>query len=57
MAGYSSQHRMIIDNVNPFNVSNNYHSRFNVNAGIEGERRQILEWLSPLEPQQRRHSV
>ena len=29
----------------------------NITSGIDDEKQQILEWLSPLEPHQRHHSV
>ncbi|RPA97507.1 hypothetical protein L873DRAFT_1690624, partial [Choiromyces venosus 120613-1] len=54
MAGDSSYNRVNTDNVNCFNVSNSYNT---VNTMREDENRLILEWLSPLEPQQRHHSI
>ena len=44
-------------NVNSFNVSTNYTNITNFNTEIDAERRQILQWLSPLEPQQRHQGV
>ena len=45
----------ITDNINSFNsFSTNI---VNITTGIDDEKRQILEWLSPLEPNQRHHSV
>jgi len=45
----------ITDNVNSFNSLNA--NIVNINTGIDDQKRQILEWLSPLEPHQRSHSV
>jgi len=45
----------ITDNINSFNsLSTNI---VNITTGIDDEKRQILEWLSPLEPNQRHHGV
>jgi len=45
----------ITDNINSFNsLSTNI---VNITTGTDDEKRQILEWLSPLEPHQRHHGV
>ena len=46
----SSGYQHVIGNINSFNIVN-----FNTELGDEG--RQILQWLSPLEPQQRHQGV
>ena len=46
-----------IGNVNSFNALTNYNNIVNINAGPDAERHQILQWLSPLEPQQRHEGV
>ena len=46
----------VIGNVNSFNALTNYNSIV-INAGSDAERQQILQWLSPLEPQQRHEGV
>jgi len=50
MAQESAQNLCIADNVNSFNV-------INVNTMISDEDNQMMEWLSPLKPQQRHQSV
>jgi len=45
----------ITDNINSFNSLNT--NIVNITTGIDDEKRQILEWLSPLEPNRRHHSV
>ena len=52
----SSEHRQITGNVNSFNVSTNYNI-VNFNWEVDPEGRQILQWLSPLVPQQRHQNV
>ena len=52
----SSQHQQIIGNTNSFN-SFNLISTFNFVSEGDDEGRQILQWLSPLEPQQRHQGV
>jgi len=49
--------QQVISNLNSFNALNSYNNIVNVNAGQDAERRQILQWLSPLEPQQRHEGV
>ena len=46
----SSGYQHVTGNINSFNIVN-----FNTELG--DERRQILQWLSPLEPQQRHQGV
>jgi len=46
----SSGYQQVTGNINSFNIVN-----FNTELGDEG--RQILQWLSPLEPQQRHQGV
>ena len=54
----SSEHQQITGNVNSFNVSTNYNNTtVNFNTEVDLEGRQILQWLSPLEPQQRHQGV
>ena len=52
----SSEHGQITGNVNSFNVSTNYNI-VNFNSEADPEGRQILQWLSPLEPQQKHQNV
>jgi len=47
------QNLSITDNINSFNYSN----VINVNTGAPDKDDQILEWLSPLKPQQRHQDV
>ena len=49
----SSEHPQVTGNVNSFNVLTNI---VNLNSEKE-ERGQILQWLSPLEPQRRHQGV
>ena len=52
----SSGHQEVTGNVNSFNVLT--HNNFvNFITETDAEGRQILQWLSPLEPQQRHQSV
>ena len=44
-------------NVNSFNALTNYNNIVNINAGSDAEGHQIIQWLSPLEPQQRHEGV
>lgn len=54
----SSEHQQVTGNVNSFNVLTNLNSVVNIiTANGAAERRQILQWLSPLEPQQRHQGV
>ena len=52
-----SGQKQVIGNVNSFNALTNYNNVVNINAGRDAERHQILQWLSPLEPQQRHEGV
>ena len=52
----SSQHQQIIGNTNSFN-SFNLISTANFISEGDDEGRQILQWLSPLEPQQRHQAL
>jgi len=54
LAQMSSERQQVISNINSFNSQTNYVS---VTAGPDAERDQILQWLSPLEPQQRHQGV
>ena len=54
----SSEHQQVTSNVNSFNILTNYSNTIvNFNTEIDHEERQILQWLSPLEPQQRHQGV
>ena len=54
----SSEYQQVTGNTNSFNALTNYNNNiFNINAGPDAERHQILQWLSPLEPQQRHQGV
>jgi len=54
----SPEYQQITGNVNSFNVLTNYNNNIlSFNTDIDAEGRQILQWLSPLEPQQRHQSV
>ena len=44
-------------NINSFNNKNSFNTIFNYIAEEDTEGRQILQWLSPLEPQQRHQGV
>ena len=48
-----SGHQQITGNINSFNFNNTV----NVVSERDAEGRQILQWLSPLEPQQRHQGV
>ena len=48
-------HQQVSGNINSFNVNSN--NIVNFNTEIDAEERQILQWLSPLEPQQRHQGV
>ncbi|RPB00778.1 hypothetical protein L873DRAFT_1804510 [Choiromyces venosus 120613-1] len=51
-------HGKFTNKINSFNSFNSINSAVNINATVTGdERRQILRWLSPLDPQQRHHAV
>jgi len=53
----SSEHQQVTGNVNLFNNNHSFNNIVNFNLEAEAERRQILRWLSPLEPQQRHQGV
>jgi len=48
-----SGHQQATGNINSFNITN----VINFTGGQNAERHQILQWLSPLEPQQRHRGV
>jgi len=48
---------MATGNVNSFNVSTNHNYIVNFVTEIDTEEHQILQWLSPLEPQRRHQDV
>ena len=51
-------HQQVSGNTNSFNNNNNaFNSIVNLISGIDEEGRHILQWLSPLEPQQRHQGV
>ena len=52
-----SGHRQVTGNINSFNSLTSYNNIVHIAAGPDAERHQILQWLSPLEPQQRHQSV
>ena len=52
----SSQHEQVTRYTNSFN-NNSFNNIVNFITEIDHEGRQILPWLSPLEPQQRHQSV
>ena len=51
-----STYQNIIGNINSFNTSDSFNI-VNFNTEIELEEREILRWLSPLEPHQRHQGV
>ena len=51
------EHQQVTGNVNSFNVLTNHNNIVNFVTEIDAEGRQILQWLSPLEPQQRHQGV
>jgi len=53
----SSAHQIVSGNVNSFNLSRSHNNVVNFIAEIDTEEHQILQWLSPLEPQQRHQAV
>ena len=56
--GDSSRHQIVTGNTNSFNVSMNHNNIVNFITEIDVEEvNQILQWLSPLEPQRRHQSV
>jgi len=44
-------------NANSFNNNNSFNTTFNIARETDDEGKQILQWLSPLEPQQRHQGV
>ena len=58
VSAMSPGHQQVTGNTNSFNNNNNsLNSIVNFITGIDEEGRQILQWLSPLEPQQRHQGV
>jgi len=53
----SPEHQQAIGNINSFNKNNTFNNIVNFITEIDDEGRQILQWLSPLEPQQRHQDV
>ena len=52
----SSQHQLITSSISSFNT-NSFNSTVNFVTQINTEGQKILQWLSPLEPQQRHQGV
>ena len=58
IAQMSPEHQRVTGNINSFNNNNNsFNNIVNYIAEEDAEGRQILQWLSPLEPQQRHRGV
>ena len=60
LAEMSSRFQQVTGNINSFNSSNSrtgYYNIFNIAAGPDAEKHQIMQWLSPLQPQQRHQGV
>ena len=53
----SPGYQMAAGNVNSFNVSTNHNNIVNIITETDTEEDQILQWLSPLEPQRRHQAV
>jgi len=53
----SSGSQQVTSNLNSFNNNNSFNNIVNFVTKIDDEGRQILQWLSPLEPQQRHQGV
>jgi len=53
----SSERQQVTGNVNSFNVLTSHNNIVNFITETDVEGRQILQWLSPLEPQQRHQGV
>ena len=53
----SPKHQQPTGNINSFNNNNSFNNIVNYIAEEDSEGRQILQWLSPLEPQQRHQDV
>jgi len=52
-----SGRQQVTGNINSFNAWTRYNNIINITAEQDAERDQILQWLSPLEPQQRHEGV
>jgi len=57
IAQMSPGYQQVTGNTNSFNNNNSFNNIVNFVTEIDGEGRQILQWLSPLEPQQRHQGV
>ena len=57
IARMSPEHQQPTGNINSFNNNNSFNNIVNYIAEEDTEGRQILQWLSPLEPQQRHRGV
>ena len=57
MAQMSAGHWQATGNINSFNNNNSFNNIVNFITNLDDEGRQILQWLSPLEPQQRHQGV
>ena len=53
----SAEHQQATGNINSFNNTNSFNNIVNNITNLDDEGRQILQWLSPLEPQQRHQGV
>ena len=53
----SPEHQQPTGNTNSFNNNNSFNNTVNFITNLDDEGRQILQWLSPLEPQQRHQGV
>ena len=53
----SSEHQQNTGNINSFNNNNSFNNIVNNVTNIGDKGHQILQWLSPLEPQQRHQGV
>jgi len=51
-----SEYQQVSNNINSFNNNNSFNI-VNFNTVLDDEGRQILQWISPLEPQQRHQDV
>jgi len=49
--------QQVTGNVNSFNSLTSYNNIVNISTGSDIEGHQILQWLSPLQPQQRHQGV
>ena len=57
IAQMSAGHQQSTGNINSFNNNNSFNNIVNLITNLDDEGRQILQWLSPLEPQQRHQGV